>query len=120
MPRAAVAFTTVVAVVRAVAARPPADAAPMPSEAERAAYEAMVDKEIVMRVESARKFPGEPWSIDDHFHDQEQSAARRYAAVHGVRLGDVLRAIDDGLHAHWHAAATPNPSVPPCRPRLTY
>ena len=70
--------------------------------------------------DAALKFPGDPWSQDDDFHSREEAEARSFAASHDVRLADVLRAVDEGMRSHWPAAASPNPRVPPCRPRLAY
>ena len=79
-------------------------------------------QEPEMRAAAAHAFPGDAWSQDDDFHEREQKKARELAASRGVRLADVLLAIDEGIRASWPPAPTvrPNPAVPPCRPRLSY
>jgi hypothetical protein len=84
------------------------------------AWRQIIAKEPSLRAEAAKKFPGDPWSQDDDFHNAELREARAFANRQGVQLGDVLRALDDGMHEHWPASPPPQAKVPPCRPRLTY
>jgi hypothetical protein len=108
---------------RALAAAPPEQPAGSIDEAtRRAAFRAVASEESSMRREAAKSFPTDLWSRDDAFHEKELGRARDWAGKHRVRLGDVLRAIDDGLHEHWHNDnnAPLITTVPPCRPRAIY
>lgn len=73
-----------------------------------------------MRREAAVKFPGDLWSQDDDMHERENEAVRSYASKNNVRITDVVRAMDDGMRAHWQTSGTVQATVPPCRPRLSY
>jgi hypothetical protein len=112
-----------IALARALVSTPPEQPAGGIDEAtRRLAFRAVASEESTMRREAAKTFPTDPWSRDDAFHEKELSRARDWAGKHRVRLGDVLGAVDDGLHAHWpqdnHAPLIP--TVPPCRPRAIY
>jgi hypothetical protein len=111
-----------IAVARAASAPVPLDAPPATEEARREAFEEIVADEPSMRIEAAHAFPGDAWSQDDDFHQRQQKRARQVAASRGMRLGDVLRALDDGLREGWPAASRVgmDPGVAPCRPRLSY
>ncbi|HSQ66333.1 MAG TPA: hypothetical protein VLM85_24085 [Polyangiaceae bacterium] len=118
--KVAAALLLAVAVGRAATAAPPPEGKPATEAIAREAYRDIVSRERTMRHDAALKFPGDPWSQDDDFHSREEGEARSFAASHDVRLADVLRAVDDGMRAHWSAPVTPDPRVPPCRPRLAY
>ena len=75
-----------------------------------------------MRRDAAKKFPTDFWSQDDDFHQSELKRAKSVAAEHGVRLGDALSPVDEGMREGW-----PQPlgivmrtTVPPCQPRAIY
>jgi hypothetical protein len=74
------------------------------------------------RDEAARAFPGDPWSADDDFHNQEKRQVIAIAARRKVPIEAVLEAIDDGLREHWDEPdrALPIATVPPCHPRPDY
>lgn len=97
----------------------PAESAALAAEAAR--------REPEWRRAAARDYPGDLWSADDDFHAREKSWARGAAKRLGVRLGDVLLALDRGLRADAAASGTPSTSralrpcgVPPCKPRPFY
>jgi len=115
-----VTLLLLVAVARAATASPPKDGQPATDALAKDAYGEVISRERAMRHEAALKFPGDPWSADDDYHDREQGQARAFASSHDTRLSDVLRAVDDGMHARWPAPAAPDPKAPPCRPRLAY
>jgi hypothetical protein len=69
--------------------------------------------------EAARvDFPADAWSQSDAFHSFERTRAVKFAAEHGVRLGDVFGALDEGIRSR--AFPTQQATVPPCRPRARY
>lgn len=120
LPRALLAALFVAAIVRAATASSTRSALPITPELSKRAYAEIVSREPQMRRDAALKFPGDPWSADDDFHQREEDAVRGYAGQQSVPIADVLRAIDDGMHDGWPAAAIPTAQVPPCRPRLMY
>ncbi len=120
LPRAILAGLLVAALVRVLTASSASHAPPVTPDLSRRAYADIVSREPSMRRESALKFAGDPWSADDDFHQREQDSVRSFAGHQNVPIGDVLRAVDDGMHERWPASATPLAQVPPCRPRLMY
>jgi hypothetical protein len=110
------------AVARVRSASSPADGRPATDADRHAVFAAISADEPATRTESAHSFPGDAWSQDDDFHEHEQERARKVAAERGVHLGEVLRALDDGLREEWPSPARGKlqPGVPPCRPRLSY
>src|SRR5215467_1630752 len=116
-PKAVAAAAVAVALGLAALSRPPPVPAPLSAELSRQAYQTITSQEPAQRRESSKKFPGDPWSQDDDFHEREQREARKFAGSHEARLPDVLRALDDGMHERWSTRANPQPRVPPCRPR---
>jgi hypothetical protein len=98
------------------------ESAPASEEVRREAFTQIANEEPAMRAKSAHEFPGDAWSQDDDFHKREEKRARVIAAERGVRLGDVLRALDDGLREAWPVGPDVHlaPGVAPCRPRLSY
>lgn len=110
------------ALIRALTAKAPASGERASEALRHQAFAEIASEEPAMRAAAAHEFPGDAWSQDDDFHEHEQKMARSLAAKNGVRLGDVLRALDDGLRERWPPAPRVhlNPGVPPCRPRLSY
>jgi hypothetical protein len=114
-----------VAIARAATGAPPSSVAkatkPMTPELARDAYRDITSRERGMRRDAAVKFPGDLWSQDDDFHERENESTRSFAGSHEVPLESVVRAIDDGMREHWPTTGgTPQATVPPCRPRLSY
>jgi hypothetical protein len=112
-----------VALARALSASPPEQAPGFVDEVtRRAAFRWMASEESSLRRDSAKAFPTDLWSRDDDFHERELRRARDWASKHRVRLGEVLDAVDEGMHARWpHDNRGPLiPTVPPCRPRAIY
>jgi len=120
LPRALLAALLAAALVRALTASSAAAAPSISPELSKRAYADIVSREPEMRREAALKFAGDPWSADDDFHQREQDAVRGFAGRENVPIADVARAVDDGMHEKWPAAAIPTAQVPPCRPRLMY
>jgi hypothetical protein len=115
-----IAVVMIIAVVRVATAKPPDAGKPIKPELARQAYREITSRERSMRRDAAVKFPGDLWSQDDDLHERESEAVRAFATGHEVPISDVVRAIDDGMHEHWPTAGTPQATVPPCRPRLSY
>jgi hypothetical protein len=112
-----------VAIGRALLGAAPQPLPPIGDQAaEQAAFLALASQEATVRAEAAKAFPTDLWSRDDDFHERELRRARDWAGAHRVRLGDVLRAVDEGMRATWpHKNPTPLvATVPPCRPRAIY
>jgi hypothetical protein len=115
-----IAVVLIVAVVRAATAKPPDAGKPITPELSKQAYREITSRERTMRRDAAVKFPGDLWSQDDDLHERESEAVRSFATAHEVPISDVVRAIDDGMREHWPTSGTPQATVPPCRPRLSY
>jgi len=121
VPKIVIVVVALSAMVRAATAPPPV--APKKAMEEKLAHDAYRDitsRERSARREAAVKFPGDPWSQDDDFHERESEAVRAFAGAKELRLSDVVRAVDDGMRDRWPTSIQPNPKVPPCRPRLSY
>lgn len=94
-------------------------------DADRAEVIAQVERsEPEWAVAAEESFPRDAWSQSDDFHGKERDLVRKLASERGVPLEDVLRAVDDDLHA----AATQHRDAPdprraravPCKPRPFY
>jgi hypothetical protein len=121
VPKIVIAVVALLAMVRAATAPvPKAPTKPIDDKMARDAYRDVTNRERQTRREAAVKFPGDPWSQDDDFHERENEFVRNFAGSHDLRLSDVVRSVDDGIREHWQASIQPNPKVPPCRPRLSY
>lgn len=75
--------------------------------------------EASFRQQALKKFPGDPWSQNDHFGTLERDFVRAAAARHQLRPGSVLEAIDRDVRAAPDAAPQRG-WVPPCMPRPFY
>jgi hypothetical protein len=111
-----------VALARALTASPVPNFAVADPATRRAMFSAIAADETKMRRDAAKKFPTDLWSQDDDFHQSELKRAKAVAAEHGVRLGDALSAIDEGMREHWPLAPgiPMRTTVPPCQPRAIY
>ncbi len=87
---------------------------------QRAIGQALARREPAFRRDAERRFPGDVWSQDDHFHNLEQRWARRVAAKHGVPLIEVLRAIDEDLRTNKRTDPLRRATAAPCKPRPFY
>jgi hypothetical protein len=108
-----------VAMGRAATAAPLPSAGPAGEGTKSEVFALIAAEERTMRRDAAKDFPADAWSQDDAFHNLEYKRARILAGERGVRLADVLLAIDEGMHQKWpHVSdAWQKPTVPPCRPR---
>ena len=116
------AFVVLCAVIRASTATPIEQKKPATDAQKHQAFSDMAQGERDMRRDAVHDFPTDPWSQDDAFHNSEFKRARDWGKDHGVRLMDVLVAMDEGMHAAWPRPRGTflMPSVPPCRPRPIY
>ena len=120
VPKLVIVVVASLAMVRAATAKPPAPGKPITEAQAREVYRDVTSRERKMRRDAAVKFPGDPWSQDDDFHERENEQMRSLATSKEIRLSDVVGAVDQGMREHWPTTVTPNPKVPPCRPRLSY
>jgi hypothetical protein len=75
-------------------------------------------REAGMRRTAERQFPGDLWSQDDAFHNQEQALIRAAAKRERVAIGSVLDGLDRYLRSH-PGGAHKNTATP-CKPRPFY
>jgi hypothetical protein len=74
--------------------------------------------------ETTQNFPLDNWSQRDDFHGREWRKAKELAKEKGLRVEDVLRAVDDDIHRR--KARSPdapddrNARAIPCKPRPFY
>ena len=120
VPKVAIALVASFAIVRVATAKPPAPGKPITDAQAHEAYRDVTSRERTMRRDAAVKFPGDPWSQDDDFHEREHEEMRSFAGSKELRLSDVVDSVDRGMREHWPTPVTPYPKVPPCRPRLSY
>jgi hypothetical protein len=107
------------AIVTARAATVPSLPAPRPLTAteRRELAELLAVQEPGWRLGAERLFPGDHWSQDDDFFNQEHRAVRRLAGERGTSPSDVLRGIDEQLRA---APAGRKVTASPNKPRPFY
>lgn len=113
-----------VVIVRAMAvpAPPPRRTATDAERYELAASVAASEPEWLNEV--TQNFPADHWSQRDDFHGREYRRLMELSDKKGVRLEDVIRSVDDDLHAR----RVTNPNAPdtraaravPCKPRPFY
>ena len=120
VPKIVIVVVASLALVRVATATPPAPGKPITEAQAKEAFRDVTSRERKMRRDAAVKFPGDPWSQDDDFHERENEEIRAFASSKEIRLSDVLGAVDQGMSEHWPTTVSPNPKVPPCRPRLSY
>jgi len=84
-------------------------------------YSHAADAEVGARKAAAGKFRGRPWSQDDEFHSREAKFVRDYSKSHRIPVASLLETLDRGMHEKWPTPGMPpDPTIVPCRPRLTY
>ena len=112
------ALILVVVAVRASTGGIPRESYRASPEMREEAFRIIAGAEPGMRRSAERSFPFDPWSQDDAYHAMEWRRAMQYADQRGLSLGEVLKAIDDGMREGW--AKQPSMmrnTVPPCHPR---
>ncbi len=123
---AAVVITIVCAILvigrAATAPSPPEGRAPTDLEKRNIALDVRAN-EIGWSEESAGAFPEDAWSQSDDFHARESKHVRAVASQMGIRIGDVLKIIDDDIHRNAATGGSPDPRrahAVPCKPRPFY
>lgn len=114
---AVTALVGLVAIARALTAPVPAAGRSLPAAERREIAQALAAQEPVWRSRAEAYFPGDRWSQDDDFFNQEHRAVRGMAAARGTSPGEILRAIDEGLRT---APANRKVSAAPVKPRPFY
>ncbi len=92
----------------------------IPEPKRRAIFAELAGDEPRARKESAEKFPGDAWSIEDERAAHERDRARDLASTRKVSVSDVYLILDEGIREHWLA---PNQkpldaTVVPLKPRF--
>ncbi|MEO8874636.1 MAG: hypothetical protein ABI461_03535 [Polyangiaceae bacterium] len=71
------------------------------------------------RAESAQKFPGEPWSIEDERAAHERDRTREIAGNRKISVSQAYLILDEGIREHWPAPKHAlDGSVVPLKPRF--
>lgn len=88
-------------------------------ETRKELFAQMAGDEPKAREEAAKKFPNDPWSIEDERAAHERDAARGLADERHLPVSTIYLILDEGIRAHWPA---PNhkpldASVVPLKPR---
>ena len=126
VPAVGIAFVTgTVVVVRAMAAPAPVSAVHPPTKADIVEVTvAIATQEKEWLKKTGENFPRDNWSQSDDFHGLEFREMTRLARERGIRIEDVLRAVDDDIHRLPATSAT-SPDLRaahavPCKPRPFY
>ena len=85
----------------------------------RLVFSAIASDEPRARAESAEKFAGEPWSIEDDRAAHERDRAREVAPNQAISISQAYLILDEGIREHWPAPKAPlDGSVVPLKPRF--
>jgi hypothetical protein len=110
--------------VAAASAPAPASGHPASAEERVAIAKEIADREQGWEDEAVRGFPSDLWSQRDDFHGLEVRGVFEVKGAHGVRLEDVLKAVDDDLHRGQSTSPGDmdrrNARAVPCKPRPVY
>jgi hypothetical protein len=125
LPAAAVAIgCTLVVMIRVALAPGPSPRRPATVEERWELAQAMASNERAWVNETTQNFPSDHWSQRDDFHAREYKKAIELANEKGLRIEDVLRAIDDDIHRRRARAPDDrddrNARAVPCKPRPFY
>ena len=125
LPAAAVAIGCLLLVTVRVVLAPGPTPRRIATEDERIEVaQAIAASERAWTNETTQNFPADHWSQRDDFHGREYRKAEELANEKGLRIEDVLRAVDDDIHRR--KAKTPdapddrNARAVPCKPRPFY
>lgn len=125
LPATAVALACVIVVTVRVALAPAPPARRIATEEERIELaQAISSQELAWTNETTQNFPADNWSQSDDFHGREYQKVEELANEKGIRIEDVLRAIDEDIHRR----RAKSPDAPddrraravPCKPRPFY
>jgi hypothetical protein len=132
LPAAAVAIgCALVVTVRVAIAPAPTLNRPATDDERAEIAQAVAASERAWTNESTQNFPADSWSQRDDFHGRELRKVEELVKAQGIRIEDVLRAIDDDIH---HRNARRPSTIPggtlerderhanavPCKPRPFY
>lgn len=106
-----------VVVLRAATAPAPATPRALSEPERRGLARTLAAQEPAWQARAAGKFPGDRWSQDDDFFNQEHFMVRSLAAHHATSPGEVLLGIDQELRA---APAGRKVTQSPLKPRPFY
>jgi hypothetical protein len=126
LPAAAITVVVaIVVVVRAAIAPTPSAAAHRPTKDELVEITTSIaTQERDWLKKTGENFPRDNWSQSDDFHGLEFREMTRLAREKGIRVEDVLRAVDDDIHRVPAAGAndpdTRAAHAVPCKPRPFY
>lgn len=92
----------------------------IPEQKRRSIFAELAGDEPRARKESADKFPGDAWSIEDERAAHERDLARQIAGTRKISVSQVYLIVDEGIREHWLA---PNKkpleaTVVPLKPRF--
>jgi hypothetical protein len=90
----------------------------IPDEKQKLIFNDLAADEPRARVESAKKFPGERWSIEDERAAHERDRTREIAGTHKINVSQAYLILDEAIREHWlymHAPLEGN--VVPLKPR---
>ena len=106
-----------VVTIWAAAVNPPAQGRELSHEERLILARSLAHKERGWQRTAEEAFPGDLWSQDDDFFNQEQSQVRELARLFGTTPSAILRGIDELLRSEPGGRKT---SVHPCKPRPFY
>jgi hypothetical protein len=90
----------------------------VPDAEQKTIFDDLAADEPRARVESAKKFPGEPWSIEDERAAHERDRTREIAASHKINLSQAYLILDEAIREHWLYIRAPlDATVVPLKPR---
>ena len=104
-------------VVWAATASPPARGRELSESERQILARSLAWREPQWQRAAERAFPGDLWSEDDDFFNQEQNSIRDLAERFGTTPGAILRGIDELLR---HEPGSRKVGVHPCKPRPFY
>ncbi len=125
MPASIVALACLsIVVVRTVTAPAPPSRRVATAEERAELAEAIATQERIWSNETTQNFPADNWSQRDDFHGREYRKVQELANEKGVRIEDVLRAIDEDIHRRkaksTDALDDRHARAVPCKPRPFY
>jgi hypothetical protein len=90
----------------------------IPDETRRNIFQDLAADEAHARTESAKKFPGEPWSIEDERAAHERDRAREIAGNYKISVSQAYLILDEAIRERWLYMRSPlEGNVVPLKPR---